>query len=132
MTTAVRNAKTPIFFFQAENDFDLSPTRVLSAAMQEAGKRSEMKIYPAFGTTARDGHSFAYRGVAVWGDDVVRFIEQACGPSVPLFHAGGNAAYERSSTCSCAKPIPSSRSGRAPRPTSAHCPRIRNAFFFPV
>ena len=80
MTTAVRNANTPTFFFQAENDFDLSPTRVLSAAMKEAGKRTEMKIYPAFGATTRDGHSFAYRGVAVWGDDVVRFISQVCGP----------------------------------------------------
>ena len=73
MTSAVRNAKSPVFFFQAENDFDLSPSRVLFAAMKEAGKRAEMKIYPAFGTTARDGHSFAYRGVAVWGDDIVRF-----------------------------------------------------------
>lgn len=80
MTTAVRNAKVPIFFFQAENDFDLAPTQVLSAAMREAGKRFEVKIYPTFGTTARDGHSFAYRGVAAWGDDVVRFIEQACEP----------------------------------------------------
>jgi hypothetical protein len=80
MTTAVRNAKTPIFFSQAENDFDLSPTRVLSAAMQEAGKRSEMKMYPPFGATARDGHSFAYRGVAAWAEDGLRFIEQACGP----------------------------------------------------
>jgi carboxymethylenebutenolidase len=80
MTSAVRSAKAPIFFFQAENDFDLSPTRVLFGAMKEAGKRAEMKIYPPFGATARDGHAFAYRGVALWGDDVVRFMGQACGP----------------------------------------------------
>jgi carboxymethylenebutenolidase len=78
MTHAVRHATVPIFFFQAENDFDLSPTRDLAAAMREAGKSSEMKIYPAFGTTARDGHSFAYRGVASWGADVIGFIERAC------------------------------------------------------
>lgn len=79
MTTAVQSTNTPTFFFQAANDFDLSPTRVLFAAMRKAGKQAEMKIYPAFGATARDGHSFAYRGVAVWGDDVGRFIDQACG-----------------------------------------------------
>ena len=80
MTSAVRNARAPILFFQAENDFDLAPTRVLHAAMQQAGKPAEMKIYPAFGASPRDGHSFAYRGVAVWADDVIRFVELACGP----------------------------------------------------
>jgi carboxymethylenebutenolidase len=80
MTRAARNAKVPIFFLQAENDFDLSPTRTLALAMEDAGKRSEMKIYPAFGSTTRDGHSFAYRGVASWADDVIGFLGRACDP----------------------------------------------------
>jgi carboxymethylenebutenolidase len=78
MTTAVRSGKAPIFFFQAENDFDLSPTRVLFAAAQGAGRPAEMKIYPAFGTSASEGHSFPYSAVAVWADDVFAFIEHAC------------------------------------------------------
>jgi carboxymethylenebutenolidase len=78
MTRAVRNARAPIFFFQAENDFDLTPTRALSAAMKEAGKPFETKIYPPFGSSHRDGHSFAYRGGAIWFDDVFRFLEQHC------------------------------------------------------
>ena len=49
MTRAVRNAHVPIFFFQPENDYDLAPSRVLSAAMKSSGKTFEMKIYPAFG-----------------------------------------------------------------------------------
>src|SRR6266850_1874118 len=52
MTRAVRNSRAPIFFFQAENDYDLSPSRTLSAAMNDAGKVFELKIYPAFGKTA--------------------------------------------------------------------------------
>jgi dipeptidyl aminopeptidase/acylaminoacyl peptidase len=78
MTNAVRNARAPILFFQAENDFDLTPTRALSAAMKKAGKESQMKIYPPFGNSAREGHSFAYRGSSVWFDDVFRFLERHC------------------------------------------------------
>jgi carboxymethylenebutenolidase len=83
MTSAAKHAKAPIFFFQAANDFDLSPTQLLSGAMRSAGKPAWTKIYPEFGSTAREGHSFAYRGVAIWRDDVFRFLDQACsaGPS---------------------------------------------------
>src|SRR5207249_5502455 len=38
MARAVRNSKAPIFFFQAENDYDLSPSRTLSTEMKDAGK----------------------------------------------------------------------------------------------
>ncbi len=59
MTRAVRNARAPIFFFQAENDYDLSPSRVLSAAMKDAGKEFDVKIYPPFGKSTHDGHPLA-------------------------------------------------------------------------
>jgi dipeptidyl aminopeptidase/acylaminoacyl peptidase len=78
MVRAVRNARVPIFFFQAENDYDLSPSRTLSAEMKDAGKASEMKIYPAYGTSPQDGHSFAYSGSALWADDVFLFLAQHC------------------------------------------------------
>jgi dipeptidyl aminopeptidase/acylaminoacyl peptidase len=78
MTRAVRHSRAPVFFFQAENDYDLSPSRTLSAAMKEAGKVFEMKIYPAYGNSVQDGHSFGYFGGAVWADDVFRFLEQHC------------------------------------------------------
>jgi dipeptidyl aminopeptidase/acylaminoacyl peptidase len=79
MTRAVRESRAPVLFFQAENDYDLSPSRTLSVAMKEAGKIFEMKIYPAYGTSVQDGHSFGYFGSAVWADDVFRFLEQHCG-----------------------------------------------------
>jgi hypothetical protein len=79
MTNAARNARAPIFFFQAQNDFDLSPSRVLSAAMKEAGKKYELKIFPAFGDSQMDGHTFGYFGGAIWGEDVFRFLDEHCG-----------------------------------------------------
>jgi dipeptidyl aminopeptidase/acylaminoacyl peptidase len=79
MIRAVRNSRAPIFFFQAENDYDLSPSRVLSTAMKDAGKEFQIKIYPPFGNSVVDGHTFGYYGSAVWADDVFRFLEAHCG-----------------------------------------------------
>jgi carboxymethylenebutenolidase len=78
MVRAVRNSQVPIFFFQAENDYDLSPTRTLSTAMREAGKTFEAKIYPPYGESVKDGHTFGYFGSSVWVDDVFRFLEKHC------------------------------------------------------
>src|SRR6266566_2385878 len=78
MTRAVRNSQAPIFFLQAENDYDLSPSRSLSTAMKDAGKEFEIKIYPPFGKSGEDGHTFAYLGTSVWNGDVFRFLDQHC------------------------------------------------------
>ena len=84
MTRAVRHSNAPILFFQAANDYDLSPSRTLSAAMKSAGKTYEMKIYPAYGSSDRDGHAFGYFGSAIWADDVFRFLDQYCAKRRPL------------------------------------------------
>ncbi len=78
MTRTVQNARVPVFFVQPENDYDLSPSKALSAAMKEAGKPFELEIYPPFGKSKQDGHSFGYFGGAVWGDDVFRFLDKYC------------------------------------------------------
>jgi carboxymethylenebutenolidase len=78
MTRVVRNANAPIFFFQAANDYDLSPSKTLSAVMKKANKTYKMKIYPPYGKSSADGHAFGYFGSAVWADDVFRFLNQHC------------------------------------------------------
>ncbi|PYT81642.1 MAG: hypothetical protein DMG40_08815 [Acidobacteria bacterium] len=78
MTRSVRNSHAPIFFFQAENDYDLSPSRVLSNAMKDAGKEFEVKIYPPYGESVQDGHTFGYFGSSVWAGDVFRFLNKHC------------------------------------------------------
>jgi carboxymethylenebutenolidase len=78
MTRAVRNARAPIFFFQAENDHDIAPTRVLSAAMKQAGKRHHATIYPPSGEGPGEGHGLPLRGIGIWFDDAIRFLEDNC------------------------------------------------------
>jgi carboxymethylenebutenolidase len=78
MARAVRNANVPIFFFQAANDYDLSPSKTLSAVMKDAGKTYEVKIYPPYGSSPQEGHAFGYLGAAVWADDVFRFLNHYC------------------------------------------------------
>lgn len=78
MTSSVRNAHAPVFFFQAENDYVLSTSKVLSAVMKDARKPYEVKIYPPYGNSAQHGHAFEYFGSAVWADDVFRFLDQHC------------------------------------------------------
>lgn len=78
MTRAATRARAPVLFMQAANDFDLAPSRVLHAAMRQAGKPAELRLYPPFGRTARDGHAFPYRGAAIWADDVHAFLTRFC------------------------------------------------------
>jgi dienelactone hydrolase len=78
MTRAVRHSTVPIFFFQAANDYDLSPSKTLSKAMKDAGKEYEVKIYPAYGKSVQDGHTFGYFGSTVWANDVFVFLNRHC------------------------------------------------------
>lgn len=78
MLRAVRNSKSPIFFFQAENDYDLAPSKVLSAAMKAVGGTYKLEIYPAYGGSPDDGHTFGYFGSSIWGEDVIKFMHEHC------------------------------------------------------
>jgi dienelactone hydrolase len=77
MLSSVRAAKVPIFFIQAENDFDLDPSRVLSKEMERLMKPHQLKIYPAHGSTAREGHGFCTTGGKVWEGEVFSFLDRA-------------------------------------------------------
>jgi carboxymethylenebutenolidase len=78
MEGAVRRARAPIFFIQAETDYDLSPPRSLARAMHDAGNEADVKIYAAFGRSPAEGHSFAWRGGSIWGEDVFAFLSRHC------------------------------------------------------
>lgn len=78
MENAVSKIQKPVFFFQATNDYDISPSKVLSSKMKKAGKVSQVRIYPNFGDSAKEGHSFPYSGVSIWFDDVFSFINKYC------------------------------------------------------
>ena len=75
LTTAARKAAIPVFLLQAQNDYDLTPNRIMSEQMRANGKRVESKVYPAHGSGAHDGHNFCRAGTDVWGPDALKFIE---------------------------------------------------------
>lgn len=76
MKKAARDAKVPVFFVQAENDFDTTPSKVLDAEMRAAKKTSQVHIYPPNGTTPMDGHHFCAGGTSPgWGPEVLQFLE---------------------------------------------------------
>lgn len=79
MFDMARNAQVPVFFIQAENDQDTGPSRELSAEMTRLGKPNRMRIFPPFGKTAEDGHSFGYLGSHLWGPDVIAFLRETMG-----------------------------------------------------
>ena len=54
---------------------------VQTTSLKAAGKTYHVRIYPAYGNSVQDGHSFGYFGSSVWGDDVFRFLEHHCGQS---------------------------------------------------
>jgi len=76
LVRAVDLAKAPVFLIQAENDYSLSPSRVLSKEANKKKKDFQSKIYPAFGSTHQDGHwGFCSSATDVWGSDVLAFLE---------------------------------------------------------
>jgi dienelactone hydrolase len=76
---AAARARAPVLVVQAQNDFDLAPTRVLGPILERAGK-GRATVFPAFGSTEREGHgAFACRpeGAAIWGPTVLEFFRGA-------------------------------------------------------
>jgi len=79
---AVDSATAPVFLIQAENDYDLAPSRILSKEASKKKKDFQSKVYPAFGKGHQDGHwGFCSTATDVWGKDVLAFLEaQMKGP----------------------------------------------------
>jgi len=82
LVRAVDLTKAPVFLIQAENDYSLGPSRVLSKEATKKKKDFQSKIYPAFGSTHQDGHwGFCSSATDVWGNDVLAFLEAQMKPS---------------------------------------------------
>jgi carboxymethylenebutenolidase len=76
LLAAVGRTAAPVFFIHAANDFSVTPGKALDAEMQRLGKPHRLRIYPAFGRTAKEGHNFVFGGVATWEPDVFAFLDQ--------------------------------------------------------
>jgi dienelactone hydrolase len=77
LVRAVDLAKAPVFLIQAENDYSLAPSRVLTKEANKKKKNFQSKVYSAFGSTHQDGHwGFCSSATDVWGADVLTFLDE--------------------------------------------------------
>jgi dienelactone hydrolase len=74
---AVRQAQMQVLFIQAQNDYDLAPSRALAAEMEKVNKPHESLIFPTFGKTAQEAHEFCVHGGEIWAPKVFSFLNQA-------------------------------------------------------
>jgi carboxymethylenebutenolidase len=72
---AALHAQAPVFFVQAENDFNTAPSTILAEAMRQQQLPHRLRIFPPHGSTPREGHAhFCNHGSGEWGPDVVDFL----------------------------------------------------------
>ena len=74
MLTAARDARVPVLLVQAENDYDLNPTHAIAKRLVEAKKPHKVLLFPAHGSSAREGHNFCETGGRVWEREVISFL----------------------------------------------------------
>jgi carboxymethylenebutenolidase len=78
MISAVRKATIPVLFIQAENDYDLGPSRTLAGELEKLGKPHKLLIFPPYGHTHEEGHGgFCGQATNVWGPAVTSFLNAA-------------------------------------------------------
>jgi len=78
MISAVRKATIPVLFIQAENDYDLGPSRTLAGELEQLAKPHKLLIFPPYGNTHAEGHGvFCSRATNVWGPAVTSFLDAA-------------------------------------------------------
>jgi hypothetical protein len=51
---------------------------LLGIPASPAGRTYKLKIYPPYGNSPQDGHTFGYFGSAIWADDVFQFLNDHC------------------------------------------------------
>ena len=78
MVRAIRTATIPVLFIQAENDYDLGPSRTLAGELEKLGKPHKLLIFPPYGQTHEEGHGgFCTQATSVWGPAVISFLDAA-------------------------------------------------------
>jgi dienelactone hydrolase len=76
LLNAMAHIRAPAFFIHAANDYSINSGKALDARLEQLGKLHRLKIYPPFGHTPDDGHSFALLGVSIWEADVFAFLDE--------------------------------------------------------
>jgi dienelactone hydrolase len=75
LMSAVARTPVPMLFIHAANDYTTAPGESLSAVMRRLGKVGRVRVYPAVGRSAADGHNFIHSGAHLWERDVLAFLD---------------------------------------------------------
>ena len=73
---AVDKIIVPVLFLHTANDYSVAPGKSLAGEMARLSKPCVLKIYPAIGESASDGHNFLYTNVSLWENDVFGFLDE--------------------------------------------------------
>ena len=75
LLTAVANTNASVILIPAANDYDTAAGIALSSRCHDSRKSCVLKIYPAVGQTADDGHNAVYEAIPLWEPDVLNFLD---------------------------------------------------------
>ena len=76
LLAAVRATTAPVLFIHPANDYGVESGPALSAEMTRLGKTALLKIYAAYGSSAREGHNFLFLDPSIWEQDVFAFLDR--------------------------------------------------------
>lgn len=76
LIASVRKSTVPMMLIHAANDYDTAPGRELAEELERSHKTHVLKIYPAVGQTADEGHNLVHSSIRLWEADVFRFLDE--------------------------------------------------------
>jgi carboxymethylenebutenolidase len=76
LLTAVGKTSAAVMLIHAANDYDTIAGTALAAELDRLHKPHLLRIYPAVGQTADDGHNLLYEAIPQWEGDVFGFLDE--------------------------------------------------------
>ena len=75
LLSSVSNIKAPVMLIHARNDYDTAAGFALANRRESMHLPCVLKIYPAVGGSADDGHNAVYGAIPLWEQDVLSFLD---------------------------------------------------------
>ena len=67
LLNAAATVTQPLYLAQAENDFNIAPTKEISEVLKGRGHPHDAKIFPAWGVSGPEAPRFCAAGQQIWG-----------------------------------------------------------------
>ena len=76
LLAAVGKMTVPVLLIHTANDYSVTPGKSMADEFARLSKPHELKMNSPVGQTTSNGHNFLYTDVALWEDDVFKFLDQ--------------------------------------------------------